>query len=149
MTFKGMILSALLVPCAIMGESSVDIRTQQPEKQYFQEESTQDISDSDWRRVDYYLSSALGATGATGALMSKNKFAKAGAIVGILGCGMAAAVVYITSSRTLRKYSNLSVESVKRLHTITDVALGLGGAGMIIGVLQMITQDIKPYIFPG
>ena len=47
MTFKGMILSALLVPCAIMGESSVDIRTQQPEKQCFQEEPTQDISDSD------------------------------------------------------------------------------------------------------
>jgi len=121
-----------------MGESSVDIRAEQP---------TQDIADRDMRRVNDYLWSACGAAGPLLAL--ENKFVKAGAIVGMLGCGMAAAAVYIASSRTLRKYSNLSVESVERLHGIAEAARGLGGAGMIIGVLQMITQDIKPYIFPG
>ena len=149
MTFKGMILSALLVPCAIIGESSVDIRTQQTEKQYFQEEPTQDIPDSDMSRANNYLSCALGCGGVSTALTSKNEFTKAAAIVCALGCGTAAAIAYITYSRTLRKYSNLSVESVERLHGIAEAARGLGGAGMIIGVLQMITQDIKPYIFPG
>ncbi len=143
MTFNGIILSALLVPCAIMGESSADIRTQQPEKQYFQEEPTQDIPDSDMSRVSDYLSCALGCGGVSTALTSKNEFTKAAAIVCALGCGTAAAIAYITYSRTLRKYSNLSVESVERLHTLTDVALGFGATGIIIGLLHAITQELR------
>jgi hypothetical protein len=38
MTYKGMLLSALLAPCAIIGDNSVDIRIQQLEDEYFQKE---------------------------------------------------------------------------------------------------------------
>ena len=38
MTYKGMLLSALLTPYAIIGDNSVDIRIEQLEEKYFQKE---------------------------------------------------------------------------------------------------------------